>query len=77
MKPDFFVINSSQKYGWPSHLKGCRFGIVANVMDCDTVGSEFAHESRVDVYFRTSTFGKGMNHPYSLCYGLNKTTNFL
>ena len=43
-------------------------GVVANVLDCDIVVSEF--ELQV---FRFNTLGKGMNPTYCSSYGLNST----
>ena len=38
-------------------------GIVANVLDCYIVVSEFELQSRYYVHFRTNTLQKGMNPP--------------
>ena len=48
-------------------------GVVANVLDCDIVKSEFELQSRYYVHFLTNTLGKGMNPTYCSCYGLNST----
>ena len=39
-------------------------GVVANVLDCDIVVSEFELLSRYYVHFRTNALGKGMNFTY-------------
>ena len=36
-------------------------GVVANVLDCDSVMSEFGLHSHSYLYFQTYTLGKGMN----------------
>ena len=53
-------------------------GIVANVLDCDIVTSEFELEQRYYVDFRTYTLGKGMK-PFltTPSYELNNTTVLL
>ena len=55
---------------------GSLHGVVANVMDCDIVVSDFDLQSCCYVHFRTNTLGKGMN---SLIpnYGLNNTITIL
>ena len=45
------------KWGSPS-------GVVANVLECDIVVSEFELRSRYYVHFRTFTLGKGINPLY-------------
>ena len=39
--------------------RGCPRGVMVKAMDCEIVVSEFEIQSRY--YFRTNTFGKGMN----------------
>ena len=41
--------------------KGDQLGVVAKVLDCDIVRSEFELQSRYYVHFRTNTLGKSMN----------------
>ena len=41
--------------------KGCLCGVMVKAMDCGVVVSEFKHQSRYYVHFRTNTLGKGMN----------------
>ena len=41
-------------------LNQCTRGVVANVLDCDIVGSEFELESHYHVHFQTNAPGKGM-----------------
>ena len=36
-------------------------GVVANMLDCDIVVSEFELQSRYYVHLRTNTLGKGIN----------------
>ena len=48
-------------------------GVVANILDCDIVVSEFELKSRYYVHFRFDTFRKGMNPIYCFSYGLNST----
>ena len=43
--------------------------VVANMLDCDIVESEFELQLRYNVYLRTNTFGKSMNPPYPLVMG--------
>ena len=40
--------------------------VVANVLDCEIVVSEFKLQSYYYVLFRTNTLGKNMNHISSL-----------
>ena len=42
---------------------GCFCSVVANVLDCDVVMSEFELQLRYLVHFRTNSLGNGMN-PY-------------
>ena len=49
--------------------------VVANVVDCDLVVSEFELQSRYYVNFRTNTFGKGMNFLFH--HLPNSTANIL
>ena len=49
-------------------------GIVANVLDCDIVVSEFEHHSPYYVHFRTNTLGEGVNPLITPSYGLNSVT---
>ena len=37
------------------------YGIVANVLDCDIIGSEFKHQSCNYIYFQINTLRKSMN----------------
>ena len=37
------------------------YGVVVNVLDCDSVGSEFEHKSNLYVHFLTNILEKGMN----------------
>ena len=51
--------------------------IVANVLECDLIVSEFELQSRYYIHFQTNTLGK---HIYPLIhpsYGLNSTTTIL
>ena len=41
--------------------RGSSRGVVANVLDCDIILSEFEHQSHNYVHFRTNTLGKGIN----------------
>ena len=46
-------------------------GVVANVVDCDILLSEFELESRYYVHIRANNFRKGMNSLTLPCNGLN------
>ena len=41
--------------------QGCLRGVVANVLNCDIVVSEFKLQSRYYVHLRTNILGKDMN----------------
>ena len=41
--------------------RGCPRGAMVKAMDCGIVVSEFEHQSRHYLHFRTNTFEKGMN----------------
>ena len=43
--------------------------VVANVLDCDIVVSEFEHQSDYHIHFRTNTPEKGINPRYSKAIG--------
>ena len=42
-------------------MRGCLSGVVANVLNCDIVVSEFKLQLRNFIHFRTNTFEIGMN----------------
>ena len=46
-------------YCFPVKIKRSPHGVIANVLDCDIIGSEFKHHSRYYVHFRTNTLGRG------------------
>ena len=48
--------------------------VVAHILDCDIVMSEFELQSRYFVHFWTNTLGKRMNLLISSSYELNSTT---
>ena len=54
-----------------SHKEGRLRGIVANVLDCDNVVSEFEHQSFYYIHIRANTLEKGTNHFYTTGYCLN------
>ena len=59
-------------------LRGNPCDLVANVLDCDIVISEFELQSCNNVHFWTNTLGKGMNSPpYYPSNGLNSITTVL
>ena len=45
---------------------GNSYGIMAKVLGCDIVVSEFEHQLSYYVHFRTNTLRKGMNQLFSL-----------
>ena len=51
--------------------------VEANVLDLNTVASEFELKSRSCVHFRTNTLGKDKNPLYPPSYGLNGTNTVL
>ena len=44
-------------------MRGCPRGVVASVLDCDIVLSEFELQSPDYVHFQTNAFRKDMNPP--------------
>ena len=56
--------------------KGSSRFVVANVLDCDIVVSEFKLELRYYVHFRTNIPGKGMNPFISTSYKLTVSQLF-
>ena len=46
---------------WYLEIVGCPRGVIVKAMDYGIVVSEFVLQLRYYSYFRTSTFGKGMN----------------
>ena len=63
-----FLCNSS------NHLSGGSCVAMAKVLDYNIIVSEFKLPSCYYIYFWTNTLGKGIEPPYSSCYGLNNTT---
>ena len=47
---------------------GCPHNVVANMLDCDIVVSEFKLQSCYYIHFQTNTLGKGMNPLIPLCW---------
>ena len=58
-------------------LEGSLHGVVANMLDCNIVVSEFELQFRNYVYFWTNTFGKGINLLVTLHYELSSTSTIL
>ena len=56
---------------------GVSLWCIVKVMDCGILVSEFVLQLRYYVHFWANTLGKGMNLPYSPCYGSNSTTTVL
>ena len=52
-------------------------GVMAKVLDCGPKVSEFKCQSHYYVHFQMNTFGKGIETPYSLSFGLNSITAIL
>ena len=48
---------------------GRSHGVGANMLDWDIIVSKFEIQLHYDIYFRTNTFGKGMNLPMSPVIG--------
>ena len=46
---------------WPTKKVGCPRGVMAKVINCGIVVSEFILQSCYYVHFRANIFGKGMN----------------
>ena len=65
-----------QKIVKPKILKGNLAGVVANVLDCDIVVTEFEVESRCYVHFQINILAECMNSFQSM-YGLNSTTTII
>ena len=52
------------------YSEGSLHGVVADVLDCDLVESEFELQLRYYVHFQTNTIGKDMNPLVSLSMAL-------
>ena len=51
--------------------RGSPRAVEAKVLHCDLEESEFKYQSHYNVHFETNNFGKCINSPYLLSYGLN------
>ena len=60
-----------------NRLGGNLRGVMAKVLDCEIVVSEFELQSVYYVHFWTNSFGKDMNLSILACNGLNNTTTIL
>ena len=58
----------------PTYLTGSLRGVVANVLDYDTVKSEFKFQEHYYIHFRNNTFGKGLKPLCISSYALNNPT---
>ena len=61
----------------PPPCKRSPYGIVANVLDCDSVVSEFQLQSGYHVHFCTKIPQERYELPYLPSYGLNITAGVL
>ena len=59
------------------YLGGNPHGVVVNMLDCDTVVSEFEFQSRYNIHFQTNALSKGMNSHIPFSNRLNSTTTVL
>ena len=57
--------------------RGCPYSVVANILDCDIVGSKFKLQLCSYIHFWTNALGKGMNPFIITSYELNSTTTIL
>ena len=60
------------------HIRcGSPRSVIANVVDCDAIGSEFKLQFHNYVHLRVNTSGKGMNLLIRACHGLKCITSVL